>query len=43
MNLDDPQEREIAAAEYVTGTLTPDERAQVDAALASDDVLRAAV
>lgn len=43
MNLQDPEDRELAAAEYVTGTLAPADLAIVEAALATDDALRAAV
>ncbi len=43
MNLDDPEDRDVAAAEYVTGTLAGDDRARFEAALATDADLQRAV
>jgi anti-sigma-K factor RskA len=43
MNLDDPDERSLAAAEYVLGTLAAPEHAAVHARLATDAALRAEV
>ena len=43
MNLDDPEDREVAAAEFVVGTLTGDDRASFEAHLAVDEPLRHAV
>lgn len=43
MNLDDPEERDLLAGEYVLGTLEPDVRRQVEAALADRPDLAARV
>ena len=43
MNLDDPQDRDVAAGEYVLGTLDAAERAQFGSHLAADPALQAAV
>ena len=43
MNLDDPEDRDVAAGEYVMGTLTRDERAAFDQRLATDTGLQSAV
>lgn len=43
MNLDDPEDRDVAAGEYVMGTLSADERTRFDARLATDADLQAAV
>jgi len=41
MNLDDPDDRTVAAGEYVLGTLDAQMRALLDARSATDDALRA--
>ena len=43
MNLDDPEDRDVAAAEFVTGTLAGDDRARFEATLATDADLQRAV
>ena len=43
MNLADPQERSVAAGEYVLGTLDGDDRRTVEQALATDPALQAEV
>lgn len=43
MNLDDPQDRSVAAGEYVLGTLDADARAEVERRLAVDNALQAEV
>ena len=43
MNLADPQERSVAAGEYVLGTLDGDDRRAVEQALATDPALQAEV
>ena len=43
MNLDDPQDRSVAAGEYVLGTLSPADRGAFEQALARDATLRAEV
>lgn len=43
MNLDDPEDRDVAAGEYVMGTLPADERTRFEARLATDPDLQAAV
>ncbi len=43
MNLVDPQDRSVAAGEYVMGTLGPAERAEFEAALAADRGLQGEV
>ena len=43
MNLDDPEDRDVAAGEYVLGTLTGDERARFEEARTRDPSLDAAV
>ena len=43
MNLADPQERSVAAGEYVLGTLDGDDRRAVEQALAADPALQAEV
>ncbi|KQP22699.1 anti-sigma factor domain-containing protein [Pseudorhodoferax sp. Leaf267] len=43
MNLQDPEERSVAAAEYVLGTLDAAARAELEALLPSDAALRAEV
>lgn len=43
MNWQDPDDRTVAAAEYVLGTLAEAERAEVELRLPSDDALRAEV
>lgn len=43
MNLDDPEDRDVAAAEYVTGSLVGPEREAFERALATDPVLQASV
>lgn len=43
MNLIDPQERSVAAGEYVLGTLDGDDRRDFEQALAADSALQAEV
>ena len=43
MNLDDSEDRDVAAAEFVAGTLVGDDRARFEAALATDVDLQRAV
>ncbi|MEO7152733.1 MAG: anti-sigma factor [Burkholderiaceae bacterium] len=43
MNLDDPQDRDVGAGEYVLGTLDAAERARFESTLATDAALQAAV
>ena len=43
MTLDDPEDRDVAAGEYVLGTLASDDRARFEAALADDTGLQRAV
>ncbi len=43
MNLDDPDDRDVAAAEYVMGTLVDDERGAFEHAMTGDVELRRAV
>ncbi len=43
MNLADPEERSVAAGEYVLGTLDDDDRQTIEQALASDPALQADV
>lgn len=40
MNLNDPVERNLSAGEYVLGTLTPDERRELETAAENNTVLR---
>lgn len=43
MNLDDPEDRDVAAGEFVMGTLPADERARFEQRLATDPALQSAV
>ena len=43
MNLDDPEDRDVAAAEYVLGTLAGDDRAHFERTLSTDRTLQADV